>query len=457
MENIETFCQLEKLIEENNLSNNELSNIIKNTNNLKVKFGIACILDDQVAINQCIDATDDLESLYFMIPSSNASLSVELFIKKTLSLTPINSSNDARNFLLKNSFFSQKDIESSNSFNIPVKIALLQNISPNSIKDNKLDQELLIRYDLGELSNFLNDTVFLENAIPLNPIFFVNHIIKLEPNIIKNYLTVLQRYNFSLAEYFDAISSVSQFLIRGKIIVDSDSYSFEFQNKTQEILFQAFDVKYKIHESDAIYTEKQLGVKEIDGELYLRNNLIIADIRTEELTTIESVKTQLMTVLSMTVTTIGKVASSPKTKVAMLALSTFGIMGESFAGEISSESDVASILNKLEKAHTLKGFEGGRQFNALDAQLEQVGVDLNDLKFPANFNHRTIRFSGEEGEYSLKMADTTVLFEYNDDGIYTATIKNIDGSKGLIDGNDLKDWANKITGNLNKAAKESEK
>ena len=74
-----------------------------------------------------------------------------------------------------------------------------------------------------------------------------------------------------------------------------------------------------------------------------------------------------------------------------------------------------------------------------------------------NFNHRTIRFSGEEGEYSLKMADTTVLFEYNDDGIYTATIKNIDGSKGLIDGNDLKDWANKITSNLNKAAKESEK
>ena len=204
MNQINNYQQLETFILENNLNETDLRKIIQLSNNSDIKFAISCYLDDESSALLFLDMSDNLEKIYYMT-SRQKSKFIDLILNKSIENNPINSNIDAKNFISKYSFFCAEDIQLCSRLKLVQKIALLVQLQPKAIKDSGLDKDLLFSYDLLELSSFLNDTLFIENVLPIEPMFFVKKIIKLDSVIIDKYLDVLNKYQFSIAEYFDAI------------------------------------------------------------------------------------------------------------------------------------------------------------------------------------------------------------------------------------------------------------
>lgn len=457
MNKIQNFKQLSDAIDENSLTEQDLLLIQKDSTDLSVKFGISGYLDDSVSARELVSEVDDISQFVEMLPFKNRSAFIDLLIERAIQLHAIENTSDAKSFM-SNMPLAFDEFENSNRINFLQKAAIALIDSPSRISSNSWDKDITARYTVDEMSSYLQDYNFLINVLPIYPDYFVKNILKSESVIIENYIQAMTTKQITTEQLFDAIAFLRNNSIVGKIKIEEDLFSFEIEDGVQAALFEAFGLNCQVIENDALFTEREMGVKEVEGELFLRGNKIVGDLQSTELSTLESFKTSLFSIMSQAIATVGKVASNPKTRVALVAITAFGVLGDAWgAADSMGEGDIATVLNKLEKVHQLKGFESGKQFNALDAQLEQIGADLNDIRLTPSMDHRSINFSGEDGDYTLRIGDSKVIFEYNDDGMYEAIVKNAAGGKGIISPEALTTWAKKITMNLNKAVAAADK
>lgn len=452
----QNYIDFENYVNDQQLLRKDLEEKLAKIKDVRTEILIIQYLENEDMISQTINLIieNDIKDFFNLLnPQYSEDIYVS-FINTVVQKHKIQNYKSLLQIIEKYDFSKSTLILKSTLTDIEKKAVLFANKQDSVIEYQ--EKEITLE-KMDQLSIFLDNSYFVLSVIPTSLRNLLNCYSLQNDHSITEFLISEMMENKTVADIFHMLKEQG-LSTKGKII-KNDSLTFHFATENEALIFKILKLEVSVSDSNALFIEliDNDSVSEVDGQLYCRLNKIEADIETKNASVFENGKFELMTKMATAISTIGKIISRPEVKIAIALVSAIGVMDQSFAGDVKntfSEGEIAKILNKLEKVHTINGFEHGKVYKEIDSQLESIGLDLADVKLNSSMTHRSINFFGEEGDYTLKIGGSSIQFKVDDSVNEYKTFFKSDGiDRGIISDAELKEWGSKITNKLNQARK----
>jgi hypothetical protein len=445
---------------------------------IEFKLGHFQITNDLEGFSNLLKECDSsqINTVFKYFQDTDHNICLYKIISKLLTINPIINATSAKKVI--NEFNLTSSLILNSSIQNIQKNALLYYLNETLINDENLD--------INELIQYFDDMSFINKMIPISADFYVKNLLDFPTGIKSIYIGCLEKV--SINDKLNAIRSMDQSdKILGFFSLDSKKFKFNFKNNKQEVAFVDLSLKYIIDENNhALKLELELvgdsNNVEIDAELVSSNDVIFAELASNEESFILSAKDSFIYSMSELVTKTIKVLNHPYTKLAIAGIvigggllhSTDVMAGTDDHSQLTghphlSESDISGIMSHtpyIAKAKSLMFGNMGHatqagvdllhqkaMWKSLEEQFHKLGIDINELQ-AKHFNkmnmHNRFEWSNTNSGYELHGGGLVAKFKL-DNHHYIITDLLDEGKGEIVPKDVFTSWANKICDRLNEA------